>query len=51
MSFLLRMPLHYQILIAMVLGTVIGLVVNPGDMPLRECPSHRGTHRRRAASA
>ncbi len=35
MSFLLRMPLHYQILIAMVLGTVIGLVVNPGDMELK----------------
>ncbi len=36
MSFLLRMPLHYQILIAMVLGSVIGLAVNPGDAPLED---------------
>ena len=32
--FLLRMPLHYQILLAMVLGSVIGLIVNPGERPL-----------------
>ncbi len=34
--FLLRMPLHYQILIAMVLGSVLGLVVNPGELPLKD---------------
>lgn len=32
--FLLRMPLHYQILLAMVVGSILGLVVNPGDLPL-----------------
>ena len=29
-----RLPLHYQILIALIAGTVIGLLVNPGDAPL-----------------
>ena len=28
------MPLHYQILVAMVIGSAIGLTVNPGDKPL-----------------
>lgn len=32
--FLLRMSLHYQILLAMVVGSIIGLLVNPGDIPL-----------------
>lgn len=31
-----RMQLHYQILIAMVVGTVIGLAVNPGEMALED---------------
>jgi proton glutamate symport protein len=34
--FLLRMPLHYQILLAMVLGSIIGLMVNPGEQQLKE---------------
>ncbi|MCA9072639.1 MAG: cation:dicarboxylase symporter family transporter, partial [Planctomycetaceae bacterium] len=34
--FLLRMPLHYQILLAMIVGSIIGLVVNPGDIPLED---------------
>ncbi len=29
-----RLPLHYQIFIALVAGTAIGLLVNPGDLPL-----------------
>lgn len=32
--FLLRMSLHYQILLAMVVGSIIGLLVNPGDIAL-----------------
>lgn len=31
---LFRMPLHYQILIAMVVGTMVGLAVNPGEQLL-----------------
>ena len=31
-----RIPLHYQILIALVAGTLVGLLVNPGDVPLRD---------------
>ncbi|MCA9061981.1 MAG: cation:dicarboxylase symporter family transporter, partial [Planctomycetaceae bacterium] len=31
-----RLPLHYQILIAMVSGTVIGLMINPGEFPIGE---------------
>lgn len=31
---LIRMPLHYQIFIALIAGTVVGLFVNPGDVPL-----------------
>lgn len=34
MRSLLRLPLHYQILIALVLGTVIGVAVNPGEADL-----------------
>jgi hypothetical protein len=33
---LIRMQLHYQILIAMVVGSIIGLVVNPGELPLKD---------------
>jgi Sodium:dicarboxylate symporter family len=34
MRFLLRLPLHYQILVALVLGTAIGVAINPGEVPL-----------------
>ncbi|HIE97065.1 MAG TPA: cation:dicarboxylase symporter family transporter, partial [Fuerstia sp.] len=30
------LPLHFQILIAMLVGTVIGIAVNPGDVALTE---------------
>jgi Na+/H+-dicarboxylate symporter len=33
---LIRMQLHYQILIAMVVGSIIGVVVNPGELPLKD---------------
>lgn len=36
-----RVPLHVQILIALVVGTVVGAVVNPGDVPLDETPAAR----------
>jgi Na+/H+-dicarboxylate symporter len=29
-----RLPLHYQILIALVIGTVVGLFLNPGDVAI-----------------
>ena len=29
-----RMPLHFQILIALIAGTLIGLLINPGDVQL-----------------
>lgn len=38
--FLLRLPLHYQILIALVLGTILGLMLNPGEI---ELPDERVT--------
>ena len=31
-----RMPLHFQILIAMVIGTIVGVAVNAGDNALKE---------------
>lgn len=31
-----KLPLHVQILIAMVIGTIIGVMVNPGDIVLSE---------------
>ncbi len=34
MKFLTQLPLHYQILIALILGTVLGLLINPGDVQL-----------------
>ena len=34
MRSLLRLPLHYQILVALVLGTLIGVAVNPGEADL-----------------
>ena len=36
MKFLTRLPLHYQILIALVLGTLVGLLINPGDVQLAD---------------
>lgn len=36
MSNPLRWPLHYQILIAMVVGAAVGLVVNPGEQELSD---------------
>ena len=34
MRILLRLPLHFQILIALVLGSAIGVVINPGEVTL-----------------
>lgn len=34
-----RMPLHIQILIAMIIGTVIGIAVNPGDTSVKANPA------------
>ena len=34
MKWLVQLPLHFQILIALVLGTGIGIAVNPGDIEL-----------------
>lgn len=34
MNWILKAPLHWQILVALVLGTGIGLVLNPGDVQL-----------------
>ncbi len=34
MKWLVQLPLHYQILIALVLGTGIGIIVNPRDVEL-----------------
>lgn len=31
-----RIPLHYQILAALIIGTVVGLVINPGDVELSD---------------
>ena len=31
-----RIPLHYQILAALIIGTVVGLLINPGDVELPE---------------
>jgi Na+/H+-dicarboxylate symporter len=31
-----KLPLHYQIFIALVLGTVVGLLVNPGEVQLAD---------------
>ncbi len=41
MKFLLQLPLHYQILIALVLGTVVGILVNPGDVALPDIQIER----------
>jgi len=33
------MPLHFRILIALVVGTVVGVAINPGAIELPDCQS------------
>jgi len=33
---LLQLPLHYQILIALIVGTVVGVAINPGEVTLED---------------